>query len=200
VEKKTETDAPSDDAQPVANNFGQTPVSEAPKPVAAVAESATVPKLQALKTSAFHTSSTVSEVNATSPFSRDNIVRNLQEMVQPVAAAAAPVPDAPRTSEEAELNEKEKSALEFAISMYMAANEFYDGGSLWCRQCDDIFTDISALFRHIHSDKHQLVSSVLLLNICIYLHRVIIVYFVCSYAVWCSRNGFCENRCFVWLC
>ena len=79
-------------------------------------------------------------------------------MVQP----AVSVPDVSRATEEIELNEKEKSALEFAISMYMAANEFYDGGSLWCRQCDSIFTDITALCRHIHSDKHQLVSLMLL--------------------------------------
>jgi len=73
----------------------------------------------------------------------------------------ASVPEVTRATEEkpsSELGEKEKSALQFAISMYMVANEFYDGGSLWCRQCNDIFLDISALCRHIHSDKHQLVG------------------------------------------
>jgi len=115
-------------------------------------------KLHMLKTAEIPPASQLlpanSEGNTTSPFSRDNIVRSLEEMVQP----AVLVPEVPRPAEEMELNEKEKSALEFAISMYMAANEFYDGGSLWCRQCESIFTDISALCRHIHSDKHQLVS------------------------------------------
>jgi len=121
------------------------------------------PKLHMLKTAAeipptSQSLATNAEGNSASPFSRDNIVRSLQEMVQP----AVSVPDVSRATEEIELNEKEKSALEFAISMYMAANEFYDGGSLWCRQCDSIFTDITALCRHIHSDKHQLVSLMLL--------------------------------------
>ena len=91
------------------------------------------------------------ETTPTFTFSRDSIVRSLQNMVS--------VPDSSRTMEDVELVEKQKSAFELAISMYMAATEFYDGGSLWCRQCDCIFTDISALCRHIHSDKHQLVSS-----------------------------------------
>lgn len=169
MEKKAEATT-STDAQPGSNNvdLATVPLPQAQisqpsdfqvaKSVAVPAAVTTVPKLQMLKT--YQAPSSVSEANTASPFSRDSIVRNLQEMVKPAVSD----PDVARPAQEAELSEKEKSALEFAISMYMAANEFYDGGSLWCRQCDDIFTDISALCRHIHSDKHQLVSSALLLS------------------------------------
>ena len=54
--------------------------------------------------------------------------------------------------------EKQRSAFELAISMYLSANEYYDGGNLWCRLCQRLFTDIPELCRHIHSDQHQLVS------------------------------------------
>jgi len=161
-EKKMESVA-SSDTQTVSNNMGpaaEVSQSQVTKPTTVTA--VTVPKLQMLKTPAIipppppsQPSTSSSDTATSSPFSRDNIVRNLQEMVKPVVVS---VLDASRTAEELELNEKERSALEFAISMYMAANEFYDGGSLWCRQCESIFTDISALCRHIHSDKHQLVS------------------------------------------
>jgi len=107
------------------------------------------------------------EMHAESKFSRDSIVRSLNEMVS--------VPEGSRTAEDLELVEKQRSAFEFAISMYMAATEFYDGGSLWCRQCDCIFTDISALCRHIHSDRHQLVSCTLLLSFVLHCSRHIIV-------------------------
>ena len=160
-EKKVES--ASSDVKPTDTTIGsqvqvlQPPIVRVTKPVAVAAGSMTAPTLQMLKTSAAsQLSAASSEANSASTFSRDSIVRNLQEMVKPAASEIS------RTLEEVELNEKEKSALEFAISMYMAANEFYDGGSLWCRQCDSIFTDISAMCRHIHSDKHQLVSFTLL--------------------------------------
>ena len=162
------------DVRPPSNNLGPATGSLAEislsstvslsKPVTAAAGGMMAPKLQMLKASpavaASQPLATSSEAGTPSTFSRDNIVRNLQEMVKP----AAPIPDVSVAAEDVELNDKEKSALEFAISMYMAANEFYDGGSLWCRQCDSIFTDISALCRHIHSDRHQLVSFLLLQN------------------------------------
>jgi len=93
-----------------------------------------------------------------SAFSRENIVRNLEEMVTNAAPDIVPKP-----AGDSELFEKEKSAFELAISLYMAAQEFCDGGSLWCRQCDTISADISSLCRHIHSDKHHLVSCVLII-------------------------------------
>ena len=169
AEKKVEN-ATSSSAQPMPNNSGPATGPQTDKPqsfnTAAINLAAgmkkPVPRLMELKFAQPAASS--SEPSTGSTFSRDSIVRNLQEMVKP--AAAVSVPEGSRSAEDvpvpAELNEKEKSALEFAISMYMAANEFYDGGSLWCRQCDNIFTDISALCRHVHSDRHQLVSSSLL--------------------------------------
>ena len=185
-EKKVDSAPPAVAAQLVSNNV--IPVVDSQTTAKSVAESlppptvpaaegttTTVPRLQMLKTPFIlpapqpqPSSSGPEAINAT--FSRDSIIRNLQEMVKPPPPAA----DVPRAAEETQpelLGEKEKSALQFAISMYMAANEFYDGGSLWCRQCNDIFLDISALCRHIHSDKHQLVSdAALLLNSCICLH------------------------------
>jgi len=132
----------------------QAEVPQITHPTAAVAAGGTADSVQQmLKTPPMMPAS---ETNTASKFSRDSIVRSLNEMVS--------VPDSSRTAEDVELVEKQRSAFEFAISMYMAATEFYDGGSLWCRQCDCIFTDISALCRHIHSDKHQLVSSALLLT------------------------------------
>lgn len=100
------------------------------------------------------------EVDPASKFNRDSFMRSLNEMVS--------VQNSSRTVEDIQMVEKQRSAFEFAISMYMAATEFYDGGSLWCRQCDCIFTDISSLCRHIHSDKHQLVSYALLSSVCKY--------------------------------
>lgn len=114
----------------------------------------TAPRLQTLKSAVDVPAPYPDAYTSASPFARDNLVSGLEEMVKPAVSVA----EVSRVAEEAELSEKEKSALEFAISMYMAANEFYDGGSLWCHKCDNIFTDISALCRHIHSDKHQLVS------------------------------------------
>ena len=146
LRKKAETDM-----TPASNNMGPSSGLQAAKPAAFLTGSMAAAELQ-LPTPASQSLPASSEASTTSPFSRDNIVRNLQEMVKPAVCQDV------RTVEDIELNEKQKSALQFAISMYMAANEFYDGGSLWCRQCDSIFPDILALCRHIHSDKHQLVS------------------------------------------
>jgi len=104
--------------------------------------------------------------SSSSSFSRDSIVRSLQEMVKPaITAMGEPGGGNVLMKEDTELTEKQRSALEFAISMYMVASEFYDGGSLWCRLCDGIFGDMSSLCRHLHSDQHQLVRSMVLVGL-----------------------------------
>ena len=105
------------------------------------------------------TSVNTERVTSSLSFTRENIINSLQQMVQSTVgeADAALVKDEPSIYK---IKEKQTSALELAIAMYLAANQFYDGGSLWCRSCDRIFGDIPALCRHIHSDQHQLVSLV----------------------------------------
>jgi len=56
------------------------------------------------------------------------------------------------------MDEKKKWALDMAISMYIRAEDYYDGGNLWCRKCNLVFADISALCQHLHCDQHQTVS------------------------------------------
>lgn len=56
------------------------------------------------------------------------------------------------------MDEKKKWALDMAVNMYIRAEDYYDGGNLWCRKCNLMFTDILALCQHLHSDQHQTVS------------------------------------------
>lgn len=60
------------------------------------------------------------------------------------------------------LDEKRKHALELAINMYIRAEDYYDGGNIWCRKCDLVFPDMSMLCHHLHSDHHQQVSACIL--------------------------------------
>lgn len=64
----------------------------------------------------------------------------------------------PSCSMEKMMDERKKCALDMAISMYIRAEDYYDGGNLWCRKCNLVFTDILALCQHLHSDQHQTVS------------------------------------------
>ena len=173
---RTAESAALPDVKPASSTFvpvadSQVGMPQVGRPEAVVAGSAAESVQQMLKTPpvvpASQTLVSSSAAYAASKFSRDSIVRSLNEMVS--------VPDGSRSAEDVELVEKQRSAFEFAISMYMAATEFYDGGSLWCRQCDCIFTDVSALCRHIHSDKHQLVSSALLLMCVLRVSCVIVI-------------------------
>lgn len=158
AEKKAES-APVSDVKPAQSTSAPAAMPQVAKPAAVVASNAAADSVQKVPKTppavpASQASASVSENPTDSTFSRDSIARSLNEMVS--------VPVTSRTAEDLELVEKQRSAFEFAISMYLAATEFYDGGSLWCRQCDCIFSDITALCRHIHSDKHQLVSFTLL--------------------------------------
>ena len=51
--------------------------------------------------------------------------------------------------------EKEKIALEMAITMYMSADEYYDAGNQWCKKCNVLLADLGDLCQHLHSDSHQ---------------------------------------------
>jgi hypothetical protein len=124
----------------------------------AVASSAV--NIQSAETAAPNATGGSLEKSGSSAFSRENILNSLQQMVKSSSTdcdAAAQGRDNSDIKVNA-MKEKQTSALELAVAMYMAANEFYDGGYLWCRSCDRIFGDISALCRHVHSDQHQLVS------------------------------------------
>jgi len=103
------------------------------------------------------------EKGGLSTFSRENLICSLQQMVKSTEDGTSSGKEKNEPISSA-MKEKQTSALELAIAMYLAANEFYDGGNLWCRLCDGIFDDISGLCRHIHSDQHQLVSVWMLLN------------------------------------
>ena len=67
-------------------------------------------------------------------------------------------PDEQKKNEVGKLDEeKQRLAFEYAISMYVKATDYYDGGSLWCNKCDLVFGNMVALCRHLHSDQHQVV-------------------------------------------
>lgn len=57
--------------------------------------------------------------------------------------------------------DKEKKALEMALSMYVGASEYYNGTNIWCQKCDVIFSDVFGLCQHLHSEMHQSVSGCL---------------------------------------
>lgn len=53
--------------------------------------------------------------------------------------------------------DKERKALELALSMYLAASEYYNGTNVWCQKCGIVFDDVHSLCQHLHSEKHQIV-------------------------------------------
>lgn len=63
--------------------------------------------------------------------------------------------------------DKEKKALELALSMYLAASEYYNGTNVWCQKCGFVFDDVHGLCQHLHSEQHQIVS--IRVSICAYL-------------------------------
>lgn len=64
-----------------------------------------------------------------------------------------------------ELREKSNSMahamserIKFATSLYLKAENFYDGGNLWCQSCNTLHKNIYEFSQHLHSQDHIKVS------------------------------------------
>ena len=75
------------------------------------------------------------------------------------------VPSGKPSNSKGELREKSNSMahamserIKFATSLYLKAENFYDGGNLWCQLCNTLHKNVHEFSQHLHSQDHIKVS------------------------------------------